>query len=250
MPIGKDTFGLTKKDFNAKLSKIIDNHRVNSRLIGEPRDFILRSCRLYPTWSKLSNDPDVQVYLRNVDIAGGRKVKLISLERGDSKQPVSKSKLVDALYPPKKIKTSATEEERNFNMVKMAMRQGIASQLQYFRENLPLPTICNITGRKLVRGNKTDVDHVGLSFAEISDNFVKQKNLVYTDIALTGPPTGKVFKDKELWEEWKDYHYDNAVLALVCASANRSKGADGYVTPEELYGSFAKQTPEDLALDF
>jgi hypothetical protein len=250
MAIGKDTFGLTKKDFNDKLTKIINNHRVNSRLIGEPRDFILRSCRLYPTWSKLSNDPDVQVYLRNVDIAGGRKVKLISLERGDSRQPVSKAKLLDALYPPKTIKTTATEEERNFNLVKMAMRQGITNQLKFFRDNTSLPTICNITGRRLLRGHKIDVDHTSISFAEIADNFMKEKGLVYTDVVLTGPPTAKIFRDKELWEEWQEYHQDKAILALVSASANRSKGSGDYETPEELYGSYAKKSPEDLALDF
>lgn len=250
MTIGKDTFGLTKKDYIDKLTKIINNHRVNSRLIGEPRDFILRSCRLYPTWAKLSSDPDVQVYLRNVDLAGGRKVKLISLERGDSKQPVSKSKLVDALYPAKKIKTTATEEERNYNLVKMAMRQGIANQLRFFRENVKLPTICSITGRKLLRGHRTDVDHVTLSFAEIADNFIRDKGMVYTDVALTGPPTAKKFKDEELWDEWQDFHEQHAILALVCASANRSKGSGDYETPSDLYGSFAKEDPEDLALNF
>lgn len=250
MSIGKETFGLTKKDFSEKLSRIIDNHRINSRLIGEPREFILRSCRLYPTWAKMSSDPDVQVYLRNVDIAGGRKVKLVSLERGGSKQPVPKAKLVDALYPPKKIKTSATPEEKHYNMVKMAMRQGVGAQLSDFRESTELPVVCNITGKTLKRGHRTDVDHVGKPFAEIADCFMVSRGLVYTDVALTGPPTAKRFRDDDLWEEWKDFHYDNAILALVCASANRSKGSGEYETPAELYGSFAKQGPEDLALDF
>lgn len=250
MAIGKDTFGLTKKDFNEKISRIIDNHRVNSRLIGEPREFILRSCRLYPTWAKLSSDPNVQVYLRNVDIAGGRKVKLISLERGESKQPVSKAKLLDALYPPKKIKTSATDEERNYNKVKGAMRQGISHQLSHFRESVKLPVVCGISGKEIRKGHKTDVDHAELSFSEIADQFLSEKGLTYAEVVLTGPPTAKKFKDNDLWEEWKDYHYDNAVLALVCASANRSKGAGEYVTPPDLYGSFAKKTPDDLDLDF
>jgi hypothetical protein len=46
------------------------------------------------------------------------------------------------------------------------------------------------------------------------------------------------------------YHLEHARFSLVCASDNRSKGASGYQTPEELIGSFAKESPEDLALDF
>lgn len=248
--IGKQTFGLTRKDYADKLSKIIANHRVNARLIGEPREFILRSCRLYQTWLKLASDPDVQVYIRNVDIAGGRKVKLVSLERGPTKQPVPKAKLIDALYPPKKIKTSATAEERHYNNVKVAMREGIKSQLKEFRDSVSLPVFCYLSGRELRKGSKTDVDHVGLSFSEIADSFLTSKGMVYTDITLVGPPTAKRFQASDLWAEWQRYHEQKATLNLVCASANRSKGAGDYTTPEGLYGSFAKQDPEDLALDF
>lgn len=248
--IGKETFGLTKKDYAEKLSRIIENHRSNSRLIGEPREFILRSCRLTTTWAKLAGDPDVMVYLRNLDIANGRKVKMISLERGESKQPVSKSKLVDALYPAKKIKTSATEEERHYNQVKSAMRNAVSPQLQAFRSGAALPTVCYLTGKMLRKGHRTDVDHVGLSFSEIADRFVSVSGLKYTDISLVGPPSAKKFRNNELWSQWQTYHLAMAKLSLVCASANRSKGAGDYTTPEDLYGSFAKQDPEDLALDF
>ncbi len=248
--IGKATFGLSKKDFSEKLGKVIGNHRTNSRIIGEPREFLLRSCRLCSTWAKLANDPDVEVYMRDVQIATGRKVKMISLERDGSKQPVSKAKLIDALYPPKKIKTSATPEEKHYNTVKSAMREGISAQLREFRTNSELPVVCYLTGKKLRRGHRTDVDHVGLSFSELADSFLSAQGLVYTDITLEGPPTAKRFKDSELWEKWKLYHLLNAKLSLVCASANRSKGAGDYLTPSDLYGSFERKDPEDLALDF
>ena len=248
--IGKETFGLTKKDYTEKLSRIIENHRANSRLVGEPRDFVLRSCRLSPTWVKLSNDLDVNVYLRNVETAGGRKVKMISLERGGSKQPVPKAKLIDSLYPAKKIATSASLEERHYNAVKAAMRNGISSQLKNFRESVKLPITCYLTGKSIRRGMKTDVDHVGLSFAEIADSFVKLNALTYVEISLTGPPTAKKFKDEILWKDWKLYHEAKAKFSLVYASANRSKGCEGYETLPELLGSFSKRDPEDLSLDF
>jgi hypothetical protein len=250
MSLGKDTFNLNKTEFSEKLSRIIKNFRANSKLIGEPKEFVLRCCKLTERWSKLANDPEVVIYLRNIDTAGGRKVKVISLERGSTRQPVPKAKLIDELYPVKRIATSATPEEKHYNAVKAAMRGGIYYQLKCYRDSVNLPIICCITGKKVLPGMKTDVDHVGMTFSEIADRFVESKGLKYTDIILKGPPTAKVFKDNELWQQWVAYHLEHARFALTLASGNRSKGADGYSTDPELIGSFAKETPEDLALDF
>ena len=89
-----------------------------------------------------------------------------------------------------------------------------------------------------------------MSFSEIADRFIASNNLNYTDIVLKGPLTAKVFKDEQLWGEWVAFHLAHARYALVCASANRAKGASGYQTPPELYGSFKSDDPETLALDF
>lgn len=250
MSLGKETFGLTKTDYSDKLSRIIANFRANSKLIGEPREFILRSCRLTSTWAKLSNEQEILVYLRNVETAGGRKVKMLSLELGSTKQPIPKSKLVSQLYPTKKIATTATEEEKHYNKVKASMRFAVKHQLKEYRNSVELPFDCYLSGKSIRKGMKTDVDHVGKTFSEIADSFVKLKRLTYSEIVLVGPPTAKRFKDPTLWKEWIDYHLSQAKFALVCASANRSKGSDGYSTPEDLYGSFKAEKPEDLSLDF
>ena len=250
MTLGRDTFGLTKTNYSAKLSRIIDNHRANSLLIGEPAEFVLRSCRLTEKWGKLASDPETQVRLRYLDTAAGRRVKMISLERGGTRQPVGKAKLVDELYPVKRIATSATPEEKHYNAVKAAMRRGIMNQLKEFRDGVELPIICPLSGLKIRPGSRTDIDHVGMPFSEIADKFIAEQGACYTDITLCGPPTGKRFKDTELWESWQEYHRAHARYTMVCASANRSKGSDGYVTPPELYGSFAAEDPEDLSLDF
>ena len=123
-------------------------------------------------------------------------------------------------------------------------------QLKAFRDSCQLPIICLLTGKKIRPGMKTDTDHIGTTFSEIADSFISMKSLKYTDIVLTGPPTAKVFKDKVLWQEWIQYHLEKARYALVCASANRSKGCGDYVTPPELTGSFATEDPESLSLDF
>ena len=250
MALGKETFDLTKTSFSEKIGRIIKNFRANSKLIGEPAEFILRACRLTEQWGKLASDPEAVVYLRNIDIAGGRKVKMISLERGGTKQPVGKAKLVDALYPPKKMACTATVEESHYNKVKSSMRLAIHYQLKAYRDSVNLPIICALTGKKIRPGMRTDTDHIGTTFSEIADSFVEMKGLKYTDIVLKGPPTAKVFKDDILWQEWTHYHLAKARYALVCASANRSKGSDGYKTPDSLYGSFAAETEEDLSLDF
>ena len=250
MTLGATTFGLNKSEFSKKLSNIIKNFRANSKLIGEPKEFILRCCKLTERWSKLANDPETVIYLRYNDTSGGRRVKMIYLERGNTKQPIPKNQILDALYPAKKISTTATPEEKHFNAVKAAMRYAVKHQLQAFRDASGPANICYLTGLQLRPYSKTDVDHIGMPFSEIADRFIASQNLRYTDITLKGPPTAKVFTDTLLWVKWIDFHEENAKFALVCSSANRSKGADGYSVDLELIGSFQSEDPEDLALDF
>ena len=250
MTLGKDTFGINKTEFGQKIGRIIKNFRANSKLIGEPKDFVVRACKLTERWGKLANDPETIVYLRNLEIAGGRKVKVISLERAGTQQPVPKQKLTDELYPVKRIATSATPEEKHFNNVRVAMRNGVYYQLKAFRDSCVLPVVCSISGRKILPGQKSDVDHVNKTFSELADDFIREKCLKYSLITLKGPPTAKVFADCTLWQEWIAYHLRCARFSLTLASANRSSGAKGYCTDPELIGSFAKETPEDLALDF
>jgi len=250
MTLGQTTFDLNKGQYNEKLGRIIGNHRANSRLCGEPAEFILRSCRLTEQWGKLGQDSETLVYLRNVEIAGGRKVKMLSLERGGTRQPISKSKLVEALYPTKKIATTATAEEKHYNAVKSAMRGAVKDQLKRFRDQIELPCVCCLTGKQIRRGMRTDVDHTGTSFSEIADCFLTENKLKYTDIALVGPPTAKKFRLETLWESWKKFHNEKARYAIVLASANRSKGCGEYETPTGLYGSFSRKDEEEVSLDF
>jgi len=177
-------------------------------------------------------------------------VKMLVLERGGTQQPVPKAQLVSALYPVKKIATTATPEEKHMNAVKSAMRFAVSYQLKAYRDSCQLPVICSVSGRKILPGQRTDVDHSGEPFAQIADSFIESRGLKYTDIILIGPPTGKRFKDTKLWEEWTYYHLERAKFSLTLASANRSKGAGGYCTNVDLIGSFAATDGETLSLDF
>lgn len=250
MTLGKETLGLTKKDFTEKVGRIIDNHRANSRLIGEPREFILRSCRLSDRWIKMAQKPEVFVYCRYQELAGGRRIKMLSLEVGGSKIPVPKGKLVEALYPTKKTASTATLEEKHFNAVKAAMRRGVEKQLKDYKATTSYPIECLVTGRLLRRGARVDVDHHGKPFAQIADEWIAHNMITYADIVLSGPPSGKRMKDDVLWLSWKEWHREHARLAVVCSTANRSKGAAGYATPVELLGSFKPQAEDEIDLDF
>ena len=252
MSIGKDTFDLNKKDFTAKLSRIIKNHRCNSKIVAIPKEFILRACALTSRWKKLGLDPKTEVYVRNVDISHGiKKVKMICLERGGTRQPVSKSKLIDELYPVKRTAAAATPERKHYNSVRGAMRHAINKQLKGYRDNVSYPLLCPVSGKRLIRGMRTDIDHYGKPFAQIADDFVESQGLTYLDIMLVGPPNAKRFQDKDLQDEWELYHLTHCNLHVVCARANRSKGSDGYTTPPELIGSYdTGDAEEDLSLDF
>jgi hypothetical protein len=110
--------------------------------------------------------------------------------------------------------------------------------------------VCYLSGKKIRPGVATDVDHIGMTFSEICDEFVREKCLNYSRITLKGPPTAKVFADSNLWQEWVAFHMAKARYSLTLASANRSKGAGGYTTDPELLGTFKSDDPESLSLDF
>jgi len=82
MSVAKEALGLNKGEFQKKLSNIVDAHRANSKLIGKPRDFILTCCRLSSRYSKVANEPNVEVRLRSMK-AGPRSVKVLHLRRED-----------------------------------------------------------------------------------------------------------------------------------------------------------------------
>ena len=64
MNVAKETLGLNKGEFSKKLSLVIDSHRANAKIIGKPKDFILISCRLSERFSKVANEPNVEVRIR------------------------------------------------------------------------------------------------------------------------------------------------------------------------------------------
>ena len=250
MTVAKTALGLGKGEFQKKLSIVVDGHRVNSKLIGKPRDFVLTACRLTDRFSKMANEPGVEVRLRNMK-AGPRTVKVIMLRREDGfEQPVPRGQLVDQLYPPRKTVRHANPEKKHAMAVRGAMRSAVDVQMRDYRKTLQYPLTCYHTEKMIRRGMRVDIDHIGRPFVQLCDEFIASQNCTYCEVTLCGPPNLKKFKDGVLWRAWQLYHEMHARLAPSLPKANRGAGSGDYEASEALIGSFAKQSEEDLDIDF
>ena len=250
MSVAKETLGLNKGEFSKKFSNIVSSHRVGTRIIGKPRELVLTACRLTERFSKVANEPDIEVRVRNWK-TGPRQVKLIVLRRKDGfEQPVPKGQLVDQLYPPRKTVRHASPEKKHALAVRGAMRAAVDYQLRAYRKTIKFPCECYHTQHPIRLGMKMDIDHINKPFVQLCDEFMASFELLYTDIALCGPPNLKRFKDATLQDAWILYHETNARLAPSLPRANRSAGSGEYEASEALLGSFAKNDPDDVDLDF
>lgn len=248
--VGKDTFGLNKGEFSKKFSRIVDAHRAGSKLIGEPRDFIITAARLAERFSTVANEPDVELRVKMWP-CGPRKVKMAVMKRGDGKEyPIPKNQLVDALYPPRQTVRTPNHERKHVTAVRAAMRQLVDNQLRSYRKTLEYPIECYVTGKQLRPGMRVDIDHLGKPFVQLADEWIASLDLTYCDLTLCGPPNLKRFKEAKYNDAWSLYHKDHARLIPTCAAANRSKGSGDYTTPQEIVGSFARKDEDDVDLDF
>ena len=250
MTVAKTALGLGKGEFQKKLGNIVDAHRVGTKLIGKPRDFVLTACRLSDRFSKVANEPGVEVRVRNMK-AGPRQVKVIMLKREDGfEQPVPRGQLVDQLYPPRKTVRHANPEKKHAMAVRGAMRAAVDIQMKDYRKTLQYPLTCYHTEKMIRRGMRVDIDHIVKPFVQLCDEFIEANDLTYCDVSLIGPPNLKRFKDTVLWRAWQLYHECHARLAPSLPKANRGAGAGTYEASEALIGSFAKVDNEDLDIDF
>tara|TARA_R110001592_G_scaffold129936_2_gene342766 strand:- start:2290 stop:3042 length:753 start_codon:yes stop_codon:yes gene_type:complete len=250
MNVAQEALGLNKGEFGKKLGNIVDAHRVGSKLIGKPRDFVLTACRLTTRFAKVANEPNVEARVKNIK-AGPRNVKVIVLKREDGfEQPVPRGQLVDQLYPPRKTVRHAKPEKKHAQSVRSAMRTAVDSQLRDYRKTLVYPVTCHHTERIIRRGSRVDIDHIYKPFVQLCDEFVASQNLTYCEVPLVGPPNMKRFKDSTLWRAWQLFHECHARLAPSLPKANRSAGSGTYEASEALIGSFAKLDNEDIDMDF
>lgn len=250
MSAAKEALGLNKGEFTKKLGNVVDAHRANTKIIGKPRDFVLTACRLSSRFSKMANEPNVEVRLRNMKV-GPRNVKVLHLKREDGfEQPVPRGQLTAELYPPRKTVNHARPEKKHAMAVRAAMRTAVDYQLRQFRKSVRLPAECVHTHKPIRLGIKWDVDHIGKPFVQLCDEWVEMQGLTYIDLSLKGPPNLKKFKDDKLQSHWILWHETHATLAPALSRANRSVGSGLYEANESIIGSWETQDGEGIDLNF
>lgn len=247
--IAKEALGVGKGEFSDVLSTIISNHRIGAKLIGKPRDTVLTACRLTSRFSEVANRPDVELRLENCKV-GPRKVKMLVMKQGGKDYPVPKGQLIDQLFPPKKIATSASPEKKHALLVRGCMRRLVDQQLRNYRKGLKYPCECSKTGKLIRLGTKMHIDHIGKPFIQLADEFVAGHHLTYCDIEVYGPPNMKSFRNKGLQTGWQEFHRTHARLAPCLAKANMSAGAGEYEASEALIGVFEGDSEDDVDLEF
>ena len=250
MSAAKEALGLNKGEFTKKLGNVVDAHRANSKIIGKPRDFVLTACRLSSRFSKMANEPNVEVRLRNMKV-GPRNVKVLHLKREDGfEQPVPRGQLTAELYPPRKTVNHASPEKKHALAVRSAMRNAVTYQLKDYRKSVTFPTECWHTQKVIRKGIRWDVDHIVKPFVQLCDEFIEAQGVKYCDVALAGPPNMKRFKDTTMWKAWQLYHECHARFAPTIPKANRSAGSGEYQASEALIGSFAGSEEDDIDMNF
>lgn len=105
-----------------------------------------------------------------------------------------------------------------------AMRKAIVDQTMAFKENeLKKGISCQFNGIELTNSN-SEVDHK-IPFQLLVDNWLQLNHLNYDSIANQLVKVNTIESlPTQLLNNWKNYHFQNAKLRLISASANRSMG--------------------------
>lgn len=206
---------MKKTAINKKISQIIKSYSVNTKLDNIDSDFFFS---LFKTTEKLNyiEKNHYFLYVANYKISGGRYVKMLFASDGHRKIPISKSKLLNELFPKK---SKLTIEESHINNVKIAARNVINPQIKEYRENISLPIICPLSLKKINNWKFIHIDHV-IPFSKLFNDWLDSLGISPLDIELCGPKNFKTFKDIYLKNSWYEFHKRHADLQCVNAKHN------------------------------
>lgn len=109
-----------------------------------------------------------------------------------------------------------------------AFRTAIKPQIDYIRASTSVPFECPLTGIWIEDKFQTDVDHwgIGKNFQALLEQWLNLHSLHYDLINLDRKGD---LKDVDVYKSWYEFHKKHADLRLVEKSANRRKGAKGYL---------------------
>jgi len=189
-------------------SNIIKTHSCGIRLNETASAFVrgvLRSTSAYVAISLTATHFSVES-----SSCGRYSCKLINAHVNGKMVPLTKSKLSGKVQ---------TNREKALGAMRHMVKADIDNYRKQRAKTLTQDWRCPLSGKPLA-GNKTHVDHIGLAFADLVDDWCKENNIDLNSVATNV----YAFKDLRLTASWQAYHTKNAELALVLASANLKKG--------------------------
>ena len=206
---------MKKNEVNNIISHIVKKYNINSKILGEDSIKIFELLELCPKLNYIKSEY-YYLYVSNYKIPG-RNIKMIFATDGRKKIPLSKSKIINELFPPKINKVSY-----HINNVKKAARNIIKNQISNFREGISLPLICPLSHKKLTNWKLIHVDHK-IPFSILFSNWLDENRLSPLDIKLKGGVNNKTFADINLTNNWYLYHQEKSILQCVHYKANLEK---------------------------
>lgn len=211
---------MNKNQFSIKWKSLCDYYDVDSIIGQEDLQWLFSTLSMTKTYKKISPNTHY-ITLKYFKIKNFSRVKMfhaISLFQDGVEIPIAKTKVINQLYPPKKIKKS-----NHVNDVKSASRNVVQPQIKEFRKQVKLPIICPLSGIKLTNWKDIHIDH-SYPFILMFNEWMDINELKFDDIQLKGYRNSKTFKLKNFEESWYDYHEKNSILQAVHKKANMSKG--------------------------
>lgn len=230
---------MNKTEFTKFYSEVLAKSPVNREIRQDFVDVLtpfLSNSTLYAT--KMSR-PNLKLIPRIREFGYKKKQKFLCLVEQDGKElVVSKTKLINSLYP-KKVKN--TEKEHRAEVIKI-LRHLVKDQMDCYRmlikkaikelaDNKQLVAAkklntCPLSGRSL-NSCKVAVDHI-VPFIKLVDDWMLLQNLTFEGIKLKGRGNSKYFEDTQLMASWQEYHAVNSSLQLTCSDANLKASSKGY----------------------
>jgi hypothetical protein len=201
-----------------KISRIIKKYNIREKLDPMDSNYIfllleksISLCYIIPSHYYL--------YIDNYSVKNFRKVKMLFASDGQRKLPLSKSKLIEELFP---TKSKLSPEEKHIGDVKRAARNIIEIQIKMYRDCIKLPITCPLSQKKLTNWKLIHIDHKE-PFINLFNDWLETNNINPQEIKLSGPQNQKTFKEETLKNSWYKYHLENAVLQCVYSKANLKK---------------------------
>lgn len=210
-----------------------------TRIGQEPKQKaeLLEMLKAVPCYAKMASKPGVLLIARNKQF-GPRTVRCLCLELDEKCVPVLKSKLAKqparSAKPCKHCNEVACSRKASLGVLRFLISDQIEDArsahakaiVQATKRNdkaeLYRLTHCPLTGKTLF--GATHVDHKE-PFSKLVEQWAEQCLVNLCKQKLAGRGQTKIFADGNLNESWQEWHRQHAVLQIVTAKANLSKGA-------------------------